>query len=78
MFSLEKKDYSKLEKTHLSIKQKKLLACPQQIKKKTYLQVTVPSAFIRKHGVDVERALVQVIGIRMILPDSVPLLSAFH
>ena len=43
-----------------------------------YLQVTVPFAFIRKHGVDVERALLQVIGIRMILPDSVPLLSAFH
>ena len=43
-----------------------------------YSQVTAPFAFIRKHGVDVECALVQVIGIRMILPDSVPLLSAFH
>ena len=44
-----------------------------------YLQVTVPFAFIRKHGVELEpAALVQVIGIRMILPDSVPLRSAFH
>ena len=46
--------------------------------KDMYLQVTVPFAFIRKHGVDVECVLLQVIGIRMILPDSVPLLSAFH
>ena len=44
-----------------------------------YSQVTAPFAFIRKHGVEFEpRALVQVIGIRMILPDSVPLLSASH
>ena len=47
--------------------------------KEMHLQVTVPFAFIRKHGVELEpAALVQVIGIRMILPDSVPLLSAFH
>ena len=44
-----------------------------------YLQVTVPFAFIRKHGVELEPAtLVQVMGIRMILPDSFPLLSASH
>ena len=46
--------------------------------KKMYLQVTAPIAFIRRHGVDVECALLQVIGIRIILPHSVPLLSAFH
>ena len=45
-----------------------------------YLQVTAPIAFIRRHSVEaaVECALLQVIGIRMILPVSVPLLSAFH
>ena len=44
-----------------------------------YLQVTAPFAFIRKHGVELKpAALLQVIGIRMILPDSVRLLSAFH
>ena len=42
------------------------------------LQVTVPSAFKRIQGVENEFPLVQVTGIRMILPDSVSLLSDFH
>ena len=42
------------------------------------LQVTVPSAFKRIQGVEDELPLVQVTGIRMILPDRVSLLSDFH
>ena len=67
-----------LKKRRLLQAGENLSRCHLQIKKKMYLQVTAPFAFIRKHGVDVERALLQVIGIRMILPDSVPLLSASH
>ena len=54
--------------------------CYEVTNKDMYLQVTAPCAFIRKHGVELEPAcaLLQVIGIRMILPDSVRLLSAFH
>ena len=39
-----------------------------------YLQVTLPNAFKRKQSVEV----LQVTFIRMILPESFPLLSACH
>ena len=50
------------------------------LKRKTLinLQVTVPSAFRRIQVVEVDCSLLQVIGIRMILPDSLLLLSWFH
>ena len=79
MFSLKKRRLLQAGE-NLSVIKRNCYDVTNKLKiKKMYLQVTAPFAFIRKHGVELKpAALLQVTGIRMILPDSVPLLSASH